>query len=870
MAKNDYAYHQWSLKDLETNFSVDIARGLSRDRAATLLEKFGPNSLEGMKTASVFKILLRQFANFFILLLLGAAVLSYFVDGPIQCVVLLVIIFVNVILGFAQEYKAATALADLKKNFQPLARVIRDNVLEQIDSRFVVPGDIVMLEAGDKAPVDGRVIEESALRADEAALSGESLPVGKNNKVLALDTPLSDRRNMVYASTTIVAGRGKIIAVATGQNTAFGQIAKLVTKQEDKTPLEKEVDYLAKLFMKIALLLSGMVFLLGYFRHLDLLELLTFTIALLVAVVPESLPTAITMTLAAGVTRMAKKKAIVRKMSVIEGLGMTDIIATDKTGTLTNNNLIVDQVSLYLQGDFKDYYLRDDEKLKNIDVDKFFGHGLACSNIDLNTDKKYLGDPVEIAIAEGADRCDNFVYFNAKSFSRLLEIPFDSDKKFMAVMVQSKEGKSLIAKGMAEKIVEFCDLSKHQKTEVLAKARELSRAGYKVIALADKHLGTLRSSVLSSMKFRGFFAMADEPSKGVRKALAMTIQAGIRPIMMTGDHPETAKFVAERLGLKVTEAEIISGDELEKMDEVSLRKALLKVKIFARVTPFHKIRIVEALQKSGFSVAVTGDGVNDAPALKEAQVGIAMGIRGTDTARDAADIVLVDDKYETIVSAIAYGRAIYDNIRNTIVFLLAANLGEIGLVVLAFLFGLPVPFTTLQILWVNLVTDAFPAISLSFEKPSKDIMLEKPRSSKAKSLNDAVFYALALAVSSLFVLLGLYLWGLNFSIAKAQTMAFCFVVLLELIFAFSIRSKKRFWESPKEFFANKYLLLSMLVALLLQALLFWPPLSKIFGVVPLRGGEILALVVFSILTFFVAEFIRAWHDKRLAKRDKDS
>ncbi len=736
-----------------------------------------------------------------------------------------------------------------------------------IDSEDLVIGDVVIFEAGDKIPADLRLVEEESLMINESSLTGESVPVSKNVKVLPLDTSLADRLNMLFASTIVVVGRGRGIVVATGETTEFGKIAELIDKPEEKTPLERQVGHLGKMLTIFSFITASMIFILGYYRGSDIFPLLTFTIALLVAAVPESLPTAITLALAIGVSRMAKKKAIVRKMSAIETLGTTNIIVTDKTGTITNNNLIVDEVFLFNDGKSTLYNFEkptDNEKLI-----AFFAHGLACSNLNLNEKGEYSGDPVEIAIVERADLMDKLARFEAKNYKRLMEIPFDSDKKFMAVLVESENKKSLIVKGACEKIVEFCSLTKTEKEKIIDQAESYGREGYKVIALADKHLGNVHSSALSGMKFRGLFAMVDEPTTGIKEAIARTMRAGIRSIIITGDHFETARFVANKVGLNVANDEIVIQSDLENMSKTELLQALAKVKIFARVTPEGKILIVKTLQDAGFSVAMTGDGVNDAPALKEAQVGIAMGIKGTDVAKDSADIVLSDDKYNTIVSAIEYGRTIYDNIKNVIVQLFSGNMNLVFLVIMAFVFGLPVPFTTAQILWINLIIESFAALSFCFEKPSNQVLNEKPRTTAVNSLQKSMYYAITLAVIAIILGFSLYLWGLNFSIAKARTMIFCFVVFAALVYSLSIRSNKRIWQSPKSFFVNRYLITAISLAAILQILLFVPPMSKIFQLVPLTAGESITLGILVVFAFLIAEVVRFLHDKRIKKNKSD-
>lgn len=812
-----------------------------------------------MKEASVFGIFFRQFLNFFVLLLFVAGAISYFVDGLSQALILLAIILINVLLGFFQEYKAERALTSLKRTFQSKARVIREASVRIIKSEELVVGDIVVVETGDKIPADLRLIEEISLRVDESALTGESTPSSKHVATITSDTPLADRSNMLYASTIVVAGHARGIVIATGKATEFGKVAELIETEEAKTPLEKNVIYLAKVMSLAALIISITIFALGYFEGHPVWELLTFTIALLVSVVPESLPTAITLALAIGVSRMAKKKAIVRRLAVIDTLGTIDIIATDKTGTLTDNSLSVDKVIILENDKFLEvsFQSKDQRRLGG----EIFSRALAASNLDLADKNSLVGDPVEIAIAQRAFSLAGFSVGQVEDHHRSLEIPFSSDKKYMAVLTHSKAGNLLIAKGAPEKILALCKMDNKTKATALRMSEDLGKQGYKVIALAEKSLGKVESSVLSGMNLRCLFAMVDEPSLGIKEAIEQTVQAGIRPIMMTGDHPETARFVANKIGLAVLDDEILTTEDLEKLSPAELKLALRKTKVFARVTPEDKIKLVRAMQASGYSVVVTGDGVNDAPALKEAEVGVAMGIKGTDVAKDTADVILADDKYGTIVSAIEYGRTIYDNIRNVSVFMISVSLDQAGLVCLAFIFGLPLPFTTLQILWTNLVTDSAPALALSLEKPSRGVLKEGPRSEKKDSMKDAVIYALLLAIVSIVLAFFLYLWGLEISPIKGRTIAFTYVVFLELIYVFSIRAKKRIWQSPKSFFENGWLLWSLVVSGLLQASIFFGPFPKIFGIVALSWSEIAVLVMALVVTFLIIEVIRYFYDK---------
>lgn len=846
-------FHSIPINDLKSHFEVDLSTGLSDEKASRLLRQYGENTLSREKENFLWVIIYRQFANFFILLLILAGIISYFVDGPSQMFVLFAIVLVNVALGFFQEYKAEKALLALKKSFIAKSRVVREGSVRVVESEVLVPGDLVLLEAGDRVPADLRLFEEESLRIDESALTGESLPIGKHTKSLPEDTLLADRRNIAFCSTVVVAGHGRGITIATGKETEFGKIATLIEKPEEKTPLEIQVAYVGKSMTVLALLSALIIFVLGLYRQVPVWELLTFSVALMVAVVPESLPTAITSALAVGVSRMAKKNAITKRLSVVETLGTTNVIVADKTGTLTGNNLSVGAISSYSEGKLISLDL---QKNNWPEVENILTYALDCSNVDLNGES-YSGDPLEVAIADKINKAGKIIEYKENQKKRLMEIPFDSDKKFMAVLLQDE---LMIIKGMPEKIINFSKLSQGERDAALAESHRLAREGYKVIAVATKTVSKLTNEVLNNVKFLGLIGLVDEPSDGVKYSIAQALKAGIRIIILTGDHPETARFVAQKIGLNIKQDELVGGEKLERISDDKLKELLLSAKVFARVSPEDKTRVVRLLKEMGNSVAVTGDGVNDAPALKEAQAGIAMGIRGTDVAKEAADLVLADDKFSTIISAILYGRTIFDNIKNTIVFLVAGNMNELIIVAFAFLIGMPTPLTALQILWINLVTDSMPALALSFESPSSRTLVQKPRPISITSLRAPLYYSIALSLVSLVLTLVIYLWGLNFSLAKASTLVFSYLVLIELVYAFSVRSSRRIWQEPKLFFHNKFLLVSIVFSLVLLVAAFFIP--SVFGLVSLSLGEVGLLIIFAILAFSFAEVLRYFFDKK--------
>ncbi len=868
MKERAFLYHQWSAADVERHFDVKIKEGLSERRAYFRIEKYGLNELKAEDRNSAVKILISQFGNFFIVLLLAAAVISYFVDGLIQALILTLIVFLNVSLGFYQEFKAEKALAELKNSFKTKAKVLRDGSIKIVDADRITLGDVIILEAGDVVPADLRLIEEHSLRVSEAALTGESLPIGKSNEVLDADTPLADRHNMLFCSTHIVSGHGKGIVVAIGENTEFGKIADLITEPEKSTPLQLQIVYLGKILTLISLIIVGILFALGYFRGYELLPLLTFTIALLIGAVPESLPTIITLALSTGVSRMAKKKAIVRKLAVIESLGTTNIIATDKTGTLTDNKLSVSKIA---------YITKDKIKIEDVFIDKpletaaldLFEKGVLCSNVEMKANEELLGDPLDTAIVEQAKLMKEGILLKTKPFKRLMEIPFDSDSKYMAVLVEApNHRREIVVKGATEKVLSFCKINPAQRRAAKILAENMSEEGLKVIAVAAKKIDDKNFSTPTGMRLIGLFGLIDKPSKGIKDAIYRTIEAGIRPIILTGDHPETAIFVANQIGLNVNSKDVICGKDLEKMSNRELTAALATTKIFARITPKDKINIVDKLEKQGYSVAVTGDGVNDAPAIKRATVGIAMGIKGSDITKEAADIVLSDDKYDTIISAIEYGRTIYDNIKNSIIFLLSGNFDELLLIGFAFIFDLPMPLLTLQILWINMVTDSLPALALVFEEPNSSVLKQKPRSAKNISMKRPILYSFYLSIAGFLLGLILYLWGLNHSVEKARTLLFTFAVLTELAYVISIRSPYRFWQNFKCFFANKYLIASVGLAAALQCLIFIPPINKVFSISKLSTDEVVVLIIMVLASFVIAEAIRWLMDKADKKSSK--
>lgn len=839
---------------------MDLKEGLSTNEAKKRLAQNGPNTLSNIKEVTAFAVLLRQFANFFVVLLSAAAVVSYLSHGWFDTMVLIIIILLNVAIGFFQEYKAEKSLEALKHSFEFRCKIIRNGEIEEINTEQIVGGDIVVLSEGDRVPADARLIEEEGLRINESSLTGESLPVSKKMTILALETPLGDRKNMAFGASTVVAGRGKGVVVATGSDTELGLIATLVEKEEDKSPLEKNIIYMGKIFTAIAILVTITIYVYATINKWHILDTTSYLIALLVAAVPESLPTVTTLALALGVVGMVKRKAIVRKLGVIESLGRVNIIATDKTGTITKNELSLAKIAYFNRNKL---YEREASEADST-AKKALLFALLASNVSGNIEKEFLGDPLEVAVANYLIRDANDLYLTLGDYKRLSEVPFSSDNKYNSVMLEHKRNKLLIAKGAVEKVVDFCKLDKKQKNDILAESERLSSLGFRVVAVAEKVISNYNASDLKCLRFMAILAFADAPAEGVGEALENTSKLGIRPIIITGDHAETARYIAQKIGWKVADNEIISGEEFNKLSQRDLKKRLETVKIFARIAPKDKLKIIEVMESSGYVVAVTGDGVNDAPALKAATVGIAMGNRGTDVAREASDIILSDDNYSTIVNAVIYGRQIFDNIKNATIFLIAGIFSEILLITLSLLVGLPAPLTALQILWINLITDSIPSFSLAFQPPPKRVRIDKPRDSSNNSVKEStkssIYYGMVLLVLCLII----YIWGLYQSVAHARTLVFFAMGWSQMALVLSIKAKKRIWQDFKGFFSSRSLNIGVILALLVQFVTLIPNIRDVFGLELLSLKEIAAIITVVIIALFGVELIR-YHREKKAK-----
>lgn len=818
---------------LPTKEGFSPATGLSNEEVVKQRLTFGWNLLEEKKKISAFSIFFRQLTSFLILLLLFASAISFLVGDVFDGIVILFTVLLNAILGFYQEYKAEKAIRALKSLVSSKVTVVREGREFEIDSKELVPKDVVILAEGDKIPADGKLIEAFHLEVNESSLTGESMHVLKEVG--------EEERDGVYMGTVVVKGRGKIEVVATGAHTKFGQIAEtLVMMEEGETPLQRQLGRLGRELVVGTLLICFIIFVIGIMSGQGKILMFLTSVSLAVAAVPEGLPAVVTIILAIGVQRMVKKRAIVRKLSAIETLGATSVICSDKTGTMTKNEMIVRKV--WVDGGFSDITAN---LAFSPTFSKLLKIGVLCNSaklvyrIDGGT-YDILGDPTEGALLLLADE----LHFNSNAIreeGKLVdEFPFDADKKLMSVLWQIGNTTSVLTKGSPEAVISLCSsmfvngevvpIDEQMRNDLLGVFAEAAKKRLRLLGFAYKDTGLLndgykREEVENGLTFVGFVGMEDAPRHGVREAVERAERAGIRVVMLTGDHQFTAVSIAQEIGLVDHDgADVIVGKQLDDISDSELDSIVERVKIFARIAPHHKLRIVQAFQRKGFVVAATGDGVNDALALKQADVGVAMGITGTDVAKEASDMVVVDDNFTTIVEAVTEGRVIYRNILKVITYLLSGNVGEILVIFLAIVAGLPSPLAPIQILWVNLITDSFPALALASDSHPGDIMKRKPRE-KDKDILDEGNLAYILIVGALvgvITLISYIVTFSNFGEKTAQMVALNVIILLHLINAFIVRRSRYV-------FANKALLAVVVLTILLQiAISTIEPLRVIF------------------------------------------
>ena len=866
-------------------------RGLSQADVTERTLQYGANEIQAAKRISAWEILLEQFKNILILILLGATALSLFLGHGIESIAIAVIVLFAVLLGFVQEYRAERAIEALKQMAAPTASVLRDGVEVKIPSRDLVPGDVIILHTGDRMPADARLLEAANLQIEEAALTGESVPVEKHTEPLpTTDLPVGDRKNMVYAGTAATYGRGKALVVATGMQTEFGKIAQLLqTVETGKTPLQHNLDKVGTALARAAFVVVAIIVALGLVRGQPFVEMLIFGIALAVAVVPEALPAVVTISLAIGVQKMVKRNALIRRLPAVETLGSTSVICSDKTGTLTKDEMTVRKIFAAGQlfsisgagyspvGEFSingSSSIAPTTGLQKLLIAATLAsdtHLIAGAENESGSEWNIKGDPTEGALVVAAAKAGLQKESLDSEYPRVQEIPFSSETKRMTTLHQINGNLTAYAKGAPEMILDSCDwqltadgvkpLDDAGRSQVLAVAHEMAGEALRVLAISSKPSVTLETAQIG-MTFLGLAGMIDPPRPEAKNAIAICEQAGIRTVMITGDHPVTAQAVARELGLLKT-GRVVTGAELEAMSDEQFQLDVETIEVYARVSPSHKLRVVTALQANGHIVAMTGDGVNDAPSLKKADIGIAMGITGTDVTKEAAAMMLTDDNFASIVAAVEEGRGVFDNIKKYLMYLLSSNIGEIGLMAGSVLLGLPLPLTAVQILYVNLATDGLPALALAVDPPEKDLMKRKPRNPRTGIFTrPVVSLMLAGGIWSTFINLGLFIWATNSgrSQVEAMTMTFVSLVLIQFFKAYNFRSDRNsVLQKP---FANKWLNLAIIWEIgLLLLIIYVPALHEPFNTFSLPLVDWLIILGLSLTISPVLELVK-WMERK--------
>ncbi|WP_283704437.1 calcium-transporting P-type ATPase, PMR1-type [Clostridium perfringens] len=854
------------LKDLD----VDEKNGLSSTEALRRLEKYGKNKLETKKKKTLFKQFLSQLKDVMIYILIIAAIISAFLGEISDALIILLVIIINAVIGVIQESKAEKALDALKELSTPKALVKRDGSLKEILSEDIVPGDIVIIDAGRYIPGDLRLIDTANLKIEESAFTGESVPSEKDASFLPdKEIPIGDQNNMAFMSTLATYGRGVGVVVGTGMNTEIGKIAKMIEQEEnDETPLQKKLSELGKILGFLAVGICILIFIISFFQGRDLLEMFLTSISLAVAAIPEGLPAIVAIVLALGVQRMVKKNAIIRKLPAVETLGSVSIICSDKTGTLTQNKMTVTTVYT------NDSYIKESEFNLNDNESKLLVDCMVLCNDATYSEKSQTGDPTEIALLESPFKLNILKEKLEKEFKRIDEIPFDSDRKLMTTvnLVDDKKAR-VFTKGALDSILSICnkisvngkllDFSKEYKAKVLENSNIMSDKALRVLAFAYKDISK-ENIVLDSLEkdlvFIGMVGMIDPPRLEVKDSIKLCKSAGITPVMITGDHKNTAFAIANELGIAEDISQAITGHEIDKFKEEEFNEKIINYRVFARVSPEHKVKIVKAFKSHGNIVSMTGDGVNDAPSLKAADIGVAMGITGTDVSKGASDMILTDDNFSTIVSAVEEGRKIYLNIKKSIVFLLSCNLGEILTLFTAILLNWNSPLQPIHILWVNLITDSFPALALGVDKTKEDVMNNPPRNPK-----ESIFIKsdkIQLIINGVLIG-GITLFAFKLgerlyadSLIHAQTMAFVVLSVSQLFLSLSLRSNTKSAFSLG-LFSNKYLVYSILLGIFLQVIIISISfIANIFKVTPLLLYDWIVVILVSLIPFAINEILK--------------
>jgi Ca2+-transporting ATPase len=849
-------WHLLSLSEVSKKLDTSPA-GITTSIASERLIEYGKNQIEDKKKKTVLRMLLHQLTDFMILVLIAVAIISGFIGDLVDTIIILAIIIVNAIIGFIQEFRAEKAMEALKNMTPSIARIIREGNTFEISAIDLVAGDVVLLEAGNRIPADVRFFETHQIKVDESTLTGESHNTDKNSEELPEGAySLGDRNNMGFKGTFITNGRGAAYVIATGMNTELGRIAKMIQIEETATPLQKRLNSFGKRLSVVILIICIVIFVIGRLRGEEVLTMLLTSISLAVAAIPEALPALVTVALAFGAKRLAKSNALIRKLPAVETLGSVTYICSDKTGTLTLNKMSVQEI----------YETPNVKTTSTLFQTNPLLIAMALNNdVSKVTNGKWIGDSTETALVEYAFN-KNFEKFELEiKFPRVAELPFDSSRKCMTTLHQTETGIMVITKGAVDML--WAKLNENQKSlipELEIKINEMAEKGYRIIGYTIKEIDALpkainADTIESSLRFIGFAAMLDPPREEAKKAVSECKQAGIIPIMITGDHRLTAINIAKQLGIITSEEDLVmEGSALETLSEKQFENSVEKVRVYARVNPEQKLKIVKALQAKGQFVAMTGDGVNDAPALKNADIGIAMGINGTEVAKEAAHMILLDDNFATIVIAVKHGRRIFDNILKFIKYTMTSNSGEIWVIFLAPFFGLPIPLLAVHILWINLVTDGLPGLALASEPSEADIMERPPRNPKQN------IFAGRMALHILWVgflmgavTLGMQAWAIESGISHWQTMAFTVLCFSQMGHVMAIRSDR---ESLFKIgiLSNKPLLGALALTIALQMMLIYIPFfNSVFKTQPLTIYELTITLLVSSIVFWAVE-IEKW------------
>ena len=852
---------QTILKEFKTT-----EKGLSDNEVKKRKESFGNNALKEKKRKGILKVFFNQFKDLLVGILIVAGIISIITDNVESTLVIFIVILLNAILGTVQYFKAEQSLEALKSLTAAKCKVIRNGIKQEILSKDIVPGDILFLEAGDLIAADGRIIENHSLQVNESSLTGESLAVEKNAEVLSDDEiPLSDRKNMVFGGTLVTYGRAIAVVTSTGMNSELGKIANLMENTQAKeTPLQKTLDKFSGKLAIIIITICIIVFVLEIYRDESILNALMFAVALAVAAIPEALSSIVTIVLALGTEKMAKENAIIKDLKAVEGLGAVSVICSDKTGTLTQNKMTVQKV-------YVDNKLIEGRELKKDNLAHRFliNNALLC-NDSVTIEGKEIGDPTEVALVNLGEELHLDELVIREKYQRISEIPFDSDRKLMSTVNIVNNKQVLFTKGALDVLINKVNyvadshgirkLNDEERKEIISVNKQLSEQGLRILAFAYKELQDreeITKEDENDYVFTGLISMIDPPRVESKDAVHKCIMAGIKPVMITGDHKVTAAAIAREIGIMGKDDIAVEGLEIDKLNDEQLKEKVKNISVYARVSPEHKIRIVRAWQSSGEIVAMTGDGVNDAPALKQADIGVAMGITGTEVSKDAASVILTDDNFSTIVKAVENGRNIYNNIKNSIKFLLSGNLSAIIAVLYCAIINLPMPFAAVHLLFINLLTDSMPAIAIGMEKSNGNLLKEKPRGRNESILNKELLKIVAFEgiIISIFTIISFYGGNPNLNPKAASTMAFSTLCLARLFHGFNCRGNQSIFKLGIT--TNIYSICAFLVGvLLLSTVLFIPPLKIVFNVVSLSGNQYLLLIFCAIMPTVIIQLLK--------------